>query len=96
MALGLGSVAFQQVALAADPVSEQEAGQIAIEAYLYFYPLVTMDVTRKVMTNVEAGKRPGAGPMNEFSHVRYLSDPPTCATSCVQTSTRFTRSPGSI
>jgi hypothetical protein len=55
---------------ALEPISEQEAGQIAVEAYLYFYPLVTMDVTRKVMTNVEAGKRPGAGPMNEFSHVR--------------------------
>lgn len=29
-----------------------------------------MDVARKVMTNVEAEKKPGAGPMNAFHHLR--------------------------
>jgi len=51
-------------------LSEQEAKEIGVNAYLYFYPLVTMDVTRKQMTNIESGKKPGYGPMNEFSHVR--------------------------
>jgi hypothetical protein len=51
-------------------LSEQEAKEIGVNAYLYFYPLVTMDATRKQMTNTEAGKKPGYGPMNEFSHVR--------------------------
>ncbi|MBG0796547.1 DUF1254 domain-containing protein [Methylocystis sp. L43] len=32
--------------------------------------MISMDVTRRVMTNVEPGKKPGAGPMNEFHHVR--------------------------
>jgi len=51
-------------------LSEQEAGEIGINAYLYFYPLVTMDVTRRQMTNMESGKKPGYGPMNGFAHVR--------------------------
>jgi hypothetical protein len=60
--------AFEAGAL--EPIGEREAEQIAVEAYLYFYPLVTMDVTLKVMTNVEASRKPGAGPMNQFSHLR--------------------------
>lgn len=55
---------------AGEPIGEEEARQIAVEAYLYFYPLVTMDVTRKVMTSSPAGEKPGAGPMNQFSNVR--------------------------
>lgn len=51
-------------------LNEQEAKDLAVNAYLYFYPLVTMDVTRKQMTNLEAGKKPGFGPANEFAHMR--------------------------
>ena len=32
---------------------ELEAREIAIDAYTYAYPLVTMEITRRVMTNVE-------------------------------------------
>jgi hypothetical protein len=43
------------------PATEQEAHAIAVDAYLYFYPLVTMDVTRKQFTNIEPGKEFGKG-----------------------------------
>jgi hypothetical protein len=47
-------------------LTEQEAHAIGVNAYLYFYPLVSVDITRKVATNVEAGKIPGFGPPNMF------------------------------
>jgi hypothetical protein len=50
-------------------ITEQEAQSIATDAYIYFYPLVTMDVTRKQLTNVEPGKGYGA-PMNVISNIQ--------------------------
>ena len=50
-------------------VSEEDAHAIGVAAYLYFYPLVTMDVTRKQFTNIEPGKLPAHGPMNTFANV---------------------------
>lgn len=52
----------------ADDAADLQA--IAVEAYVYLYPLVTMDVTRRQGTNIEPGKRVGRGPMNTFSHIR--------------------------
>ena len=51
-------------------LTAQEAQNIALEAYIYFYPLVIMDVTRKHFTNIEADKKFGRGPMNTFTHAR--------------------------
>jgi hypothetical protein len=47
-------------------ISGEDAHAIAVDAYLYFYPLISMDITRKVTTNVEVGKIPGFGPANAF------------------------------
>ena len=56
--------------IAATPaVTAQEAHAIGVDAYLYFYPLVTMDITRKQFTNIEPGKEFGKGPMNTFVSV---------------------------
>ncbi|MBN8599642.1 MAG: DUF1254 domain-containing protein [Planctomycetes bacterium] len=38
--------------ITAQDVTAQEAENIALEAYIYGYPLVTMEMTRRVMTNV--------------------------------------------
>jgi len=54
-------------------VSADEASEIAVEAYVYGYPLVLMDVTRRVMTAVP---RAGAhkAPINQFIHIREFPD----------------------
>ena len=55
-------------ARAEDKLTEQEAHAIGVQAYLYFYSLVTMDLTRKQLTNVA---RPEGvhGPMNTFANI---------------------------
>jgi hypothetical protein len=75
MALSLGlllSVALAPAAMvqsASPAITEQEAQAIATDAYIYFYSLVTMDVTRRQFTNIEPGKELGKGPMNMFNNV---------------------------
>jgi hypothetical protein len=74
-ASALGSTALAQItraqaqtaqAGAETSITEQEAHAIGVDAYLYFYPLLSVDITRRVATNVEAGKIPGFGPANMF------------------------------
>ncbi|WP_338828858.1 DUF1254 domain-containing protein [Bradyrhizobium sp. 27S5] len=57
------------LAQTAPAINEQEAHAIAVDAYIYFYPLLTMDITRKQFTNVEPGKDSFKGPMNTFVNV---------------------------
>ena len=52
----------------AEDIPQVEANGIAQQAYLYLYPLVMMDVTRKQLTNVE-GKTDMGGPPNEFRNI---------------------------
>jgi hypothetical protein len=54
---------------AVELITEQEAHAIGVDAYIYFYPLLSMDVTRRQFTNVEPGKEFGKGPMNMFVNV---------------------------
>ena len=49
-------------------ITEAEAHAIAVEAYLYFYPLISMDLTRKQLINTPAGRGIG-GPMNAFDNI---------------------------
>ena len=51
-----------------------EAHDVGINAYIYLYPLVTMERTRRQAINIEPGRRPGFGPMNAFSHFREFPD----------------------
>lgn len=61
--------ATAETVLPETPISKQEAHAIGVDAYVYFYPLVTMELTRQQFTNIEPGKEPGHGPMNSFANV---------------------------
>ena len=50
-------------------LTEDEARAIGVDAYIYFYPLVLMDLTRKQSVNIEPGKEFGKGPMHMFVSV---------------------------
>jgi hypothetical protein len=56
-----------------DKSNEAEAHKLGVEAYVFGYPLVLMDVTRQVMTaasRVSAGK----APVNQIVHLREFPD----------------------
>ena len=55
---------------AAESISEQEAHDIGVAAYIYLYPLVTMDLTRRQLTNGGPAAAPIQTPMNSFAHLR--------------------------
>jgi hypothetical protein len=50
-------------------ISSAEAHAIAVDAYIYLYPLVTMELTRRQSTNIAAGQALGKGPMNMFTNI---------------------------
>jgi hypothetical protein len=63
LATGLSTGAY-----ASERISEDEAHAIGVQAYLYLYSLVTMDLTRKQLTNVERPEGIHA-PMNAFANI---------------------------
>ena len=55
----------------AQTMSEQQAYEIARDAYVYAYPIVTMDVSMHQSTNVPDAKTiPLRAPVNQFAHAR--------------------------
>src|SRR5215472_576552 len=70
--LGVLAVAGWRYARSADPtigVAPQEAAAIATDAYIYGYPLVTMEMTRRIMTNYSTSGDRGA-PMGQLALMR--------------------------
>ncbi|MFO1396485.1 MAG: DUF1254 domain-containing protein [Burkholderiales bacterium] len=69
VAQAVDNTAAAAKAAAENAAKEVEAREIAIEAYMYAYPLVTMEVTRRVMTNVDKADGSKA-PMGQFARLR--------------------------
>lgn len=53
---------------------EKELVDLCTDVYLYGYPLVTMELSRRMMTNVNETTRRGA-PMGQFMHARAYPEP---------------------
>jgi hypothetical protein len=70
-------LAFTNQQMVAQNVSPREAQGIARDAYIYGYPLVLMDLTRRQLVNFAEppSNHPGAGPENRFVHIREFPDP---------------------
>jgi hypothetical protein len=55
------------------PVTEKEAAETGVDAYVYGYPLITMEMTRRVMTNVDKPEAMRA-PMGNLIRARSYPD----------------------
>ena len=62
-----GSAAQQQ------PLTEEEAFQLGVDAYIYGYPLLVLDSVRRVSTNV-VEPHGTLAPMGQFAHHRSFPD----------------------
>lgn len=86
LALSLAALAGAPAPAAAAPAraaltpaaaATEAAHQAAMDGYLYFYPLVTMDLTRRQFTHPSQGAQ--GAPSNAFLHVRALPQPGAAA-----------------
>ena len=72
--LVLGVIALTGApAFSEEKANDKESTEIGIDAYIYGYPLVTMEITRRVMTNVAAPQGSHA-PMGQFLRMRQYPD----------------------
>jgi hypothetical protein len=53
----------------AKDLTQSEANEIAVEAYLYFYPLITMDLTRRQLMSIKPGPGSMGGGENWFTNI---------------------------
>lgn len=68
--LGCFCTTVNAFAMNRDKVNEQEYYEIGLEVYQYFYPLVLMDITRRISINLPADSISGMGSKNAFHHAR--------------------------
>jgi len=62
-----------QLIVAGRAFAADRTHEIGIQAYVYAYPMVVMEITRRVSTNV-AEPVWAFAPMNQFAHLRAFPD----------------------
>lgn len=72
------------------PFKEREARETAIDAYMYAYPLVTMELTRRVSTNVTKDEGHRGAPMGQFARLRTYPDPSFTSVTAPNADTLYT------
>ena len=55
--------------------TDKEIEDIVVEAYIYAYPIVTMDLTKQMMTNVVKPNNTEQAPINQFANLREYPHP---------------------
>ena len=69
-------LAMPALAAEADPRSAEEIRNLARDAYLYAYPIVSIDLAIRQATNVpDAKSKPLKAPLNQFANVRAYPEP---------------------
>ena len=66
-------ISFIAFSIQAESLSQEEAEEIGKEIYIYGYPLITMDLTRQILTNTATADEMKA-PMNQFANSRHYPD----------------------
>jgi hypothetical protein len=56
------------------PLPSDQIGDVASSAYIYAYPLIMMEITRRVSTNVADTGHFGKAPMNQFGNLPAFPD----------------------
>jgi hypothetical protein len=70
-----GRALEREVPVPVEQLSAEEALEIAVEAYVYAYPLVLMDVARMVSTNtITVDGMSSLAPINQFAHAPAFPD----------------------
>lgn len=67
-------VSQSPTAVAGPAISAEELQDIAVDAYLYAYPMVLMEATRRASTQVQTSLA-GRAPMNQFGHRTVFPEP---------------------
>ena len=64
----------QRPASVSTALPPDQIGEVAVSAYLYAYPLISMEMTRRLSTNVTDTRQFAKAPMNQFANLPAFPD----------------------